>query len=124
MDMGILICLGQGDMSGRTTLSRWRALGVVAFIAAANGSVAIAADLTSPASCAPTLNSARTEFPHAAQNRGDHGTVQAGIKIGADGVVHSAKVVNSSGHMELDRAATNSIQKYWQFDVKQCSASE
>jgi TonB family protein len=72
--------------------------------------------------CQPTLQSTRTDFPAKAQQLGEHGTVQARVRIGLNGQAEDAGVAVSSGFATLDRAAIDSIRKYWRFDIAQCTA--
>ncbi|HYM36210.1 MAG TPA: energy transducer TonB [Steroidobacteraceae bacterium] len=82
---------------------------------------AYAADIAK--TCQPTFQSARTEFPADAQEIGAHGSVQVRVQIDSTGKAHALRVVNSSGYGSLDRAALNSINKYWRFNIESCAAS-
>jgi protein TonB len=49
------------------------------------------------------------DYPAAAVRRGDSGTTTLALLVGADGRVSSARVEQSSGSRELDRAAINAL---------------
>jgi TonB family protein len=74
--------------------------------------------------CVPTLESPRIDFPADLQRLGVHGTVHARVRIGAAGQAEDAGVAVSSGFAALDRAALDSIRKYWRFNVAQCGAPD
>ena len=53
-------------------------------------------------------------YPAAAGRRGEQGSVEMLVLIGADGAVSSVEVAVSSGHPDLDRTATNAVA-HWHF---------
>lgn len=52
---------------------------------------------------------ATPDYPVSAARNGDTGTVTLALLVGPDGRVQDARVQNSSGHRELDRAALNAL---------------
>lgn len=74
--------------------------------------------------CQPTLQQTRTAFPQRSQQLGEHGVVQVLVRLGIDGRAAAVSVAQSSGYPALDRAATDSVSKYWRFDVTNCTAVE
>ena len=65
-----------------------------------------------PVKTAPVIdasNCSKPDYPKAALRNGDAGTVLLAFLIGKDGRVASAKVEQSSGFRELDRAALNGL---------------
>lgn len=51
------------------------------------------------------------DYPAAAARRGDTGTTTLALLVGADGRVGSARVEQSSGSRDLDRAAINALSR-------------
>lgn len=76
------------------------------------------------AACEPVVVTMRTAFPNYAQERRQHGVAHLAIRLGATGKVVDARIVKSSGHAALDRAAVNSVRTHWRFDVAYCSADD
>jgi len=70
--------------------------------------------------CQPALRDQRTDFPIESRELGQSGTVQVRLSVGADGRVTHAAVARSSGFIRLDRAAIDSVRKYWRFDFASC----
>lgn len=52
---------------------------------------------------------AKPDYPARAARNGDSGTVTLALLVGADGRVQDARVQQSSGHRELDRAALHAL---------------
>lgn len=52
---------------------------------------------------------AKPDYPVNAARNGDTGTVTLALLVGADGKVKDARVQQTSGHRELDRAALNAL---------------
>lgn len=74
--------------------------------------------------CHPVVKSARTDFPTAAQRAGAHGALVVRIRIDASGRAQDAKVIESSGYDELDRAAVDSVRAHWEFDTAHCTDAD
>jgi TonB family protein len=74
--------------------------------------------------CEPTIVTMRTDFPHYAQRRRQHGIVQVALRLDSNGRTTAARIVESSGHAALDRAALTSARHYWKFDVTRCATNE
>ncbi len=53
-------------------------------------------------------------YPRAAGRRGEEGSVEMLVFVGADGAVSSVEVAVSSGHPDLDRTATEAVS-HWHF---------
>ncbi len=53
-------------------------------------------------------------YPRAAGRRGEEGSVEMLVSVGADGAVSSVEVAVSSGHPDLDRTATDAVS-HWHF---------
>ena len=53
-------------------------------------------------------------YPRAAGRRGEEGSVEMLVTVGADGAVSAVEVAVSSGHPDLDRTATNAVS-HWHF---------
>jgi TonB family protein len=84
-----------------------------------------AAENGSAPTCVVTQPAAiRTDFPKAAQSRGEHGDVLLQITIGKDGRAVATQVTHSSGFPSLDKAAADSVIQHWRFDVAHCAPSE
>jgi protein TonB len=73
--------------------------------------------------CEARLVQAQTNFPKAAQDRGESGTVRVQVVLNKEGRVVESRVAASSGSSTLDRAAEKSVSTDWQFDVSHCVAS-
>ena len=111
-------------MNSRATRLAFSAISSAAALAALSfASTAAFAD-ESQTSCDVTLQSAQTDFPEAAQHRGDHGIVQVRVRLNQQGQAEDASVAASSGSAILDHAAVDSIHKKWRFDVARCTASD
>ena len=82
------------------------------------------ADTAPTPGCNPVQQTARTDFPPLSQQRGEHGTVKLNVKIDRDGRAANVLLLQSSGHKTLDRAAVESVRKFWRFDVAQCTAAD
>ncbi len=53
-------------------------------------------------------------YPRAAGRRGEEGSVEMLVSVGADGAVAGVEVAVSSGHADLDRTATDAVS-HWHF---------
>jgi TonB family protein len=73
--------------------------------------------------CEARIVRAQTQYPKAAQERGDGGVVRVQVVLDEAGKVQRSSVVDSSGSYLLDRAAEKSVGTQWQFDVSHCIAS-
>lgn len=54
-------------------------------------------------------------YPIAARRRGEQGTVTLRVLVGADGAVIRAEIEQSSGFLDLDRAALKAVRRRWRF---------
>jgi len=54
-------------------------------------------------------------YPRAARERKMEGTVILRLGVEADGSINSIRIVQSSGHRLLDRAAMKTVRKKWEF---------
>ena len=61
------------------------------------------------------LNNPEPVYPPASRVRGEAGTVQLRVKVGADGQPQAVDVAKSSGFDRLDRAAENTVLRQWRF---------
>ncbi len=66
-------------------------------------------------SSARAIVTTRPEYPTAARQRGEQGTVGCRIHVRADGSVESVEVLTSSGSRRLDRAAVSALE-CWRFE--------
>lgn len=74
--------------------------------------------------CAPRAVQNETRFPERAQLRGHRGTVYVKVNIDENGRPTTTHLHRSSGHRLLDRAAEQSVRKYWVFDVSTCTGND
>jgi protein TonB len=58
-----------------------------------------------PSSHQKSANCVVPDYPTTWQDEGIHGNVRLAVRVGADGAVHEAKVVESSGYRALDKAS-------------------
>ena len=83
--------------------------------------------LSTPARAAEncTLQATRspTEFPIRSQLRGQRGIVLVAVSVDRTGRATATRVIQSSGHRLLDRAATSSIRD-WQFEISGCDRED
>ena len=56
------------------------------------------------------MRAIRPDYPRGARQRGEEGNVVVEVEIGADGRCADARVVESSGFMELDAAALKAVK--------------
>jgi protein TonB len=61
------------------------------------------------------LKNPSPEYPHAARRRGYEGTVMMEVFVDREGKVRDLRLVQSSGHAMLDRAAMRAV-KGWRFE--------
>lgn len=54
------------------------------------------------------------EYPPESRRRGEEGSVRVSLRVGPDGRVQMAEVIESSGHPALDRAAVAAVRR-WRF---------
>jgi protein TonB len=54
-------------------------------------------------------------YPSSAERRGLEGVAVIAVEVGEDGTVASTRVLRSSGHRVLDRAAQRNLSR-WKFD--------
>jgi TonB family protein len=91
---------------------------------AVSGSLGSAPAVAADDACTPHVIQSDTKFPMVAQMRGQKGTVYIDVVVDQNGRAQSAALRQSSGHLLLDRAATNSVVGNWLFDVSNCSRSD
>ena len=70
---------------------------------------------TPPNFSAAYLNNPTPVYPPAAKFKGQQGTVELRVQVGADGAASQVLVNRSSGHKELDDAARDVVKKRWRF---------
>lgn len=63
----------------------------------------------------PSRPATQPDYPNAARRREMEGTVVLNLLIGPNGRVQDAKILQSSGHDLLDRAALRHAQREWRF---------
>jgi len=54
------------------------------------------------------------DYPPESRRRGEEGSVRVSLRVGPDGRVQMAEVIESSGHPALDRAALEAVRR-WRF---------
>ena len=74
--------------------------------------------------CTPQAVTSPTKFPMRSQLRGQEGTVLLTVRIDDKGHVASTDVAQSSGYRLLDRAAIESVQRDWIFDISGCERKD
>lgn len=65
------------------------------------------------------LSSPAPIYPPRARRAGLQGEVVLRIRVGADGLPREVRVIRSSGHAELDRAAQRQVMARWRFEAPQ-----
>ena len=100
-----------------TSASTWARLGTLATISA---SLLLPAFANAEAICKPHIVESQTKFPVRAQLRGQEGVVYINVRVDENGRAASTELHQSSGYRLLDRAAKQSVQENWVFDVSDC----
>jgi TonB family protein len=91
---------------------------------AASSVALFASSPASHAACDPTVIQSPTKFPLQSQLRGQKGVVFLEVTVDESGRVAATRLLRSSGHKRLDRAATASIRAEWVFDVTSCQRKD
>jgi TonB family protein len=91
---------------------------------AMNSALLLATSATAQASCDPTVITSPTRYPLQSQVRGQQGTVFLEVKVDESGHVAATRLLRSSGHDRLDRAASLSIRDSWLFNVTSCERKD
>jgi TonB family protein len=76
------------------------------------------------AACDPTVVASPTRYPLQSQVRGQEGAVLFEVEVDESGRVADARLLRSSGHSRLDRAASQSIRDGWLFNVTGCERKD
>jgi TonB family protein len=79
---------------------------------------------TADAACDPNVVASPTHFPLQSRLRGQEGVVLFEVQVDEAGRVAAARVLESSGHDRLDRAASASIRDGWRFNVTGCDRKD
>jgi protein TonB len=79
---------------------------------------------TAQAACDPNVETSPTRFPLQSRLRGQEGVVLLEVKVDEAGLVADARILESSGHDRLDRAASLSIRDHWRFNVTGCDRKD
>ena len=90
-----------------TMIAKLRIVAVVStLLLTASAANAVNADKsTEPSTHRKSADCVVPYYPTTWQDEGMHGNVRLAVRVGADGEVHEAKVVESSGYRALDRAS-------------------
>jgi periplasmic protein TonB len=91
---------------------------------ATSSALLLTAGVTAQASCDPTVITSPTRYPLQSQVRGQEGVVFLEVKVNESGHVADTRVLRSSGHDRLDRAASLSIRDNWLFNVTSCERKD
>jgi len=68
---------------------------------------------TTPSAAVPGTHDCAAYFPVDAQRDNESGDVQVSYDVGADGTISNVRVVKTSGHYLLDRAAVACVSTAW-----------
>jgi TonB family protein len=91
---------------------------------ATSSALLLTATVTAQAACDPTVVASPTRYPLQSQVRGQQGVVFLEVKVDESGRVEKTRLLRSSGHERLDRAASLSIRDSWQFNVTGCERKD
>lgn len=75
-------------------------------------------------SCELRAITAPAKFPIRSQLRGQRGIVLLEVAVDSHGRAIQTRLIQSSGHRLLDRAATASVRDAWIFDISGCERQD
>ena len=94
------------------------------FLATACAFVSLPVFAAPETTCQPRVIESPTAYPFRSQVRGQAGIVYVDVNIDASGRAASTDLQQSSGFRLLDRAAQQSIQNNWVFDISDCERKD
>lgn len=74
--------------------------------------------VTGSISQADYLNNPKPRYPSASRRLGEQGTVRLEVLVSARGTAQRVRILKSSGHPRLDRAARSTVKSAWRFTPK------